>query len=145
MSKSRLGLILLALVVAGAGCATTAPAPTVTPAPAPTPTANGNIATEVEVNGGLVDRPVIRVTDDGFDPKELTVKKGDTVLFVNEGKNPHWPASAPHPTHTNYPEFDPKTGIAAGQIWEFTFEKVGLWPFHDHLNPKNFGKVTVTE
>ncbi len=136
MSQARLPLIALAFLLAGAGCATV-------PTPPPTPTTNTPAA--VETDGGLVDRPVILMTDAGFDPKETTVKKGDTVLFVNEGSNPRWPASAPHPSHTNYPEFDAKAGIAPGQMWEFTFENVGSWPFHDHLNASTFGKVTVTE
>ncbi|OGE87791.1 MAG: hypothetical protein A3J07_03705 [Candidatus Doudnabacteria bacterium RIFCSPLOWO2_02_FULL_49_13] len=81
----------------------------------------------------------------GFNPATLTIKKGDLVKFVNTDSKPHWPASAPHPTHTDYPEFDSKRAIAPGETWSFTFGKVGSWKFHDHLNSSSFGKITVTE
>ena len=87
----------------------------------------------------------IRITADGFEPANVTVKKGATVTFVNNDTKLRWPASGPHPTHTNYPEFDPKQGIAAGASWAFTFDRVGAWGFHDHLNATQFGRVTVTE
>jgi plastocyanin len=73
------------------------------------------------------------------------VKKGTKVTFVNNSTSAFQPASAPHPAHTDYPEFDPKRAIAAGASWEFTFDKVGTWRYHDHLNPTRFGTVIVTE
>jgi plastocyanin len=85
------------------------------------------------------------MTNDGFTPSQVTIAKGDTVTFVNNGTKPIWPASAPHPTHTNYPEFDADRGIAPGSSWSFTFTRVGSWGFHDHLNAQHFGKVIVTE
>ncbi len=58
-----------------------------------------------------------------------------------------------HPTHTKYPEtggcigskFDACKGYAPGTNWEFTFNEVGVWGFHDHLYPQFTGKITVTE
>jgi len=87
----------------------------------------------------------INMTAKGFEPSSLTVRTGTTVTFVNKDTKSHWPASAPHPTHTIYPELDPKAGIAAGASWAFTFDKAGEWKFHDHLTPTFFGTVTVTE
>ncbi len=104
--------------------------PTATPTPSPTPSTSGT---------------TISITSTGFSPAQVSVKKGTTVTFVNNDTKLRWPASAPHPAHTDYPAFDPKKGIAAGASWSFTFDKVGTWSFHDHLNPTQFGKVTVTE
>jgi plastocyanin len=88
----------------------------------------------------------VTIDDNGFSPQEITVKKGTTVTFINSSSNPKWPASNPHPTHTDYPEFDPKQqGIVAGQTWSFTFDKIGTWKFHDHLNPARRGTITVVE
>lgn len=87
----------------------------------------------------------ITMTDSGYAPASLEIKKGDTVTFVNNGTKANWPASAPHPTHTDYPEFDPKKGIAVGESWSFTFDRAGTWRFHDHLNPTRFGSITVAE
>ena len=68
-----------------------------------------------------------------------------------------WVASAQHPSHTVYagtarqehcPDtadtaFDQCAGESSG--YSFTFEKVGTWNYHDHLNATVFGKVIVTE
>lgn len=86
---------------------------------------------------------VVTRTDKGFSPKNVTLKKNDTILFkTNQGKM-FWPASDNHPVHTIYSEFDSKRPIPAGQSWSFTFKKEGTWGFHDHLNPYSEGKITV--
>lgn len=101
-----------------------------------------------ENDDNAVDQPSshsITITPTGFEPRELTVRQGDTVTFINNSGVESWPASGPHPVHTAYPEFDPKQGIANGDSWAFTFEKTGEWGFHDHLKSSVFGKITVTE
>src|SRR6185436_980984 len=40
---------------------------------------------------------VIKITDDGFSPSSITVKKGTKVTFANFTNNYAWPASDPHP------------------------------------------------
>jgi len=91
------------------------------------------------------DVAVFEVTYDGkaFTPSKLTINNGDVVIFKNESSTSFWPASGPHPTHTNYPEFDPKKAIGPGQTWQFKFTQSGTWPYHDHLNPSAFGTITV--
>jgi plastocyanin len=86
---------------------------------------------------------VISMTDTGFEPATVTVAPGTKVTFMNNGQAAHWPASGPHPTHTNLPGFDAKKGLATGESYSFTFDKVGTWGFHDHLNPQLFGSVVV--
>jgi plastocyanin len=96
-------------------------------------------------------------SETGYAPAALAIKVGDTVVFKNESAKNMWPASAMHPTHTAYsgttlsehcPDlanntFDACQGIAPGQSWSFTFEKIGEWKYHDHLTPSYFGKITV--
>lgn len=79
--------------------------------------------------------PTISISEAGFEPKELRIKTGDEVIFKNTGIQDHWPASDPHPTHTILPEFDAKKPIKSGQTFQFKFNKAGIWPCHDHLNP----------
>ena len=86
---------------------------------------------------------VVVYTDSGFSPKTVAVKLGDTVAFQNESSGDLWVASAPHPVHTDYPEFDAKKAYKKGEIYSFTFEKAGTWKFHNHLKPMDFGSVTV--
>lgn len=97
-------------------------------------------------HGGVNDDElIIRMTANGFEPRELTVVEDDEILFINNDDTDRWPASNFHPTHTLYPEFDPLKGIPPGESWKTTFKKVGVWKMHDHLIPHFTGKITVLE
>jgi hypothetical protein len=85
----------------------------------------------------------VRLTADGFVPAKLTIHAGETVRFVTDLDRPFWPASSVHPSHTIYPEFDPKMRIAATSSWSFVFDKVGSWRYHDHLSPNFEGVIEV--
>ncbi len=85
----------------------------------------------------------VTYTDSGYSPASLTIPVGAIVIFKNESSMNMWLASAPHPTHTIYPEFDAKTGIGKDQTYEFTFTKQGTWRYHDHLMPRNIGTIIV--
>lgn len=136
MSIPRCLLALFTLLVLGAGCADATPSPI--PLTPGTPD-------EVETGGGLVDTLVVRMTQNGFEPQTLTIQKGETVLFSNEGTRDIRPASNPHPVHSDYPEFDARENIIPGQFWNYTFEKVGTWNYHDHNNETLTGTIIVTE
>lgn len=86
---------------------------------------------------------VVHYTDRGFEPREIHVLQGDTVVFVNDTDHPFWPASDAHPSHGLYPDFDAKSEVAPGASWEFTFTKSGVWKFHDHLSARHTGKIVV--
>lgn len=101
-----------------------------TPTPAPTPTQ-------------ALSTKTVTYTTSGFSPASLTIKAGDTVVFKNNSAADFWPASGPHPTHTNYPEFDAKREIAPGASYSFTFARTGSWKYHNHLNPALTGTITV--
>ncbi len=105
----------------------------------------------VEAEGTLIE---VLITDDGFQPKKITIQKGTTVTFKNAGKNFHWPASDFHPTHSLYPteksgclgsNFDACKGLASGKAYPFTFDKVGSWTAHDHLYPGLTMQIDVVD
>ena len=81
------------------------------------------------------------LTDRGFLPSEITISQGSEVIFSTIRKIPFWPASDLHPSHSLYPEFDPKAPIAPTKDWRFTFTKPGTWKYHDHLNPQYEGVI----
>jgi len=85
----------------------------------------------------------ITYTDSGFEPANQTVAVGTTVRFVNNSSRSMWVASDDHPTHTDLPEFDDGRGVGPGETYEFTFEEVGDWGYHDHLNSRAEGVITV--
>lgn len=109
------------------------------------PTEAANPSTGEPTAPQNVDVAVFEVVYNGtnYSPAQLTIKNGDVVIFKNESDKSFWPASAPHPQHTDYPEFDPKKALGAGQEWQFKFTKTGAWGFHDHINPSAFGRITV--
>lgn len=93
------------------------------------------------------------ITDNGFSPREIKIKKGDAVRWTNQSSALSWPASAIHPTHSIYPEkggcidssFDACRGLAKGESFTFVFNFAGSWKYHDHLNPSKVGTVVVEE
>ena len=102
-----------------------------------------------------VPATVITFTDAGFNPSSITIKKGQTVRWMNNSGSKVWPASAVHPQHSAYPQksasdclgssFDACRALSQGESWDFTFTYVGNWKFHDHLHSSNTGVVNVTE
>jgi plastocyanin len=137
------------------------PAPSVdtiiTP-PAPADTTTGTNTSTSTSSTGTTAGPVT-ITYDGksFSPASVTVKKGNTVKWVDTSGQ-MWVASAPHPAHTGYDGTSRSTHCAPGYTgampfdecvlgssYSFTFDKVGTWPYHDHMNPSAFGSVVVTE
>ncbi len=90
-------------------------------------------------------------SSEGFFPSSTIVKKGDTVVFENGSDKPFWPASAPHPAHTGYPEkgscggsaFDACSAAESGGTWTFSPNKAGEWKYHNHLNPNLKGVLIV--
>lgn len=86
---------------------------------------------------------VVIVTKNGFSPANLVIKEGDTVVFKTNVDQPFWPASNVHPTHTAYPDFDPKKPIDPSDTWQFTFTEAGEYPFHDHIISTFEGNIIV--
>ncbi len=92
--------------------------------------------------GGDVE---IVLTEDGFVPDTISIRRGTTVVFTSTTGEYFWPASNLHPSHSIYSEFDPKEPIAPDGSWSFRFDKPGEWRFHDHIAPYYTGTITVTE
>ncbi len=93
----------------------------------------------------------VTYTDTGFSPANLKIKKGENVTFKNKSSQSMWPASGAHPTHLIYPTtggcigstFDACKGVQPGDSWSFKFDILGSWKYHSHLNPSDFGTITV--
>ncbi|MFZ3044196.1 MAG: hypothetical protein WA058_03795 [Minisyncoccia bacterium] len=90
-------------------------------------------------------------TDSGFSPSVLTIKKDTTVTFQNQSTKEMRVASNPHPIHDDYPTrggcisstFDSCSIIPPGGSWTFTFDTLGTWGYHNHLNAVDMGSVVV--
>ena len=129
------------------------------PPPAETGTSTSSGSSTESANppaSGTAMTAAVSYTASGFSPATVTIKKGGTVTWT--GTDSMWIASAPHPAHTGYdatsrqahcaPGYTGATPFdecAPGASYSFTFDKVGTWPYHDHMNASSFGKVVVVE
>lgn len=87
----------------------------------------------------------ITLSDDGFVPQYVRVRRGTRVTFTTTRDANFWPASNTHPAHTMYPEFDPKRPVTASESWSFVFDRVGVWNYHDHIRSYFTGTIYVEE
>jgi len=160
-------VLITILLVAGVGIwlvANRAEAPeSATMNPSETHTDVSSVSPEPMTDNG-VDNPepgagedmfaaLVTYTDSGFEPAVVTIKKGETVRFVDQSTGGMWVASAKHPTHAVYPQksetdclgssFDSCRALSAGEFWEFTFDEAGTWKYHNHVQPGHVGTVVV--
>ncbi|QSH39692.1 hypothetical protein JXR01_01650 [Candidatus Kaiserbacteria bacterium] len=108
---------------------------------------------EEEPMGDPVFHALVSYTNEGFEPQSVTIQKGETVRFVNQADAGMWVGGNNHPTHTNYPEtsedaclgtsFDTCRALQAGEFWEFTFNNIGEWGFHNHIRARDGGTIVV--
>lgn len=110
------------------------------PQPIPTPTPKEE--TKVPKAASEV---VVTITNAGFVPQTVRIKKGTQVTWTNTEKNPHWVASDPHPTHTGLPGFDSLSALTANDSYTYTFDKTGTFTYHDYLNPLKFKGTVIVE
>lgn len=86
---------------------------------------------------------IVTKTSRGFIPSKIVINAGDTVIFRSEEGKEYWPASNAHPSHGQYPAFDPKRALLADETWSMQFTLPGVWGFHDHLDSLMKGQIIV--
>ena len=69
-----------------------------------------------------------------FEPETVTVKRGDTVVWVNKDPFEH--------TATSKGAFDSRS-IAPGKSWKYTPSRVGEYPYLCTLHPNMKGMLKV--
>ena len=97
------------------------------------------------------------MSSNGFSPENLEINRDDAVIFLSVDEDLHWPASNIHPTHRLYPGsdiekcstaekdslFDSCRSLNQGESFTFTFNQLGTWSYHDHLNSGLRGIIIV--
>lgn len=136
-------IIVILLIVAGYFIFRGSSTPTLYPSSTDQTPISINNVPQTPTSTSTKENLVVNYTDSGFSPKTITIKKGQTVTFVNQSSSDMWVASNPHPVHTDYPGFDEKASVGNGGSWSFTFNKVGQWGYHNHKNPSSGGTVVV--
>ena len=119
-----------------------------TPAPAPAPVYvppdNGKIE-PVQPLSKQADF-IIDITTVGFSPDNITIKKGDSIIWTNRDRADHQVATA---SGNNYPDNGPTVAtnscgvLRLGQSCKVTFTAAGTWSYYDKLDSKFTGSVIV--
>jgi plastocyanin len=88
-------------------------------------------------SAGAQDQNVVTVPirDFFFDPAEITVESGTTVMWVNEGSHPHTVTS-------DDGQFDSEA-LNPGDSFMVTFSGQGTLTYHCEIHPSMTGSVTV--
>lgn len=108
----------------------------------PTPTTPPATTSESSPSATGISQDTIILTADGFSPKTLTIKTGTKVTWMNQSGADATVNSSPHPTHTDYPPLNLDSFQNGGTL-SLTFDKLGTYKYHNHLNPSQFGSIVV--
>lgn len=116
------------------------------PAQTTTPTSTPPGESSATEGGTMVEQPksenTVKITSSGFIPQNITIKKGESVTWINDDTENHTVNSAPHPVHTIYPKLN-IGAIKPADKASLSFPDSGSYKYHDHLNPSLIGSVTV--
>lgn len=107
----------------------------------PLPTTEGN--SDASTQSAVQTKNTITITSQGFNPPTITIKKGESVTWVNNDTVNHQVNSDNHPTHLLYPILNKVGLIKPSESKSLTFDTAGTYTYHDHLNAALVGKIIV--
>ena len=106
-----------------------------------TPTSPGS-------SGSGTAAATVTITAAGAAPKQVTVKQGSRVLFINNDSVTHEMFSDPHPEHDACPEINAVGSLAPNEQRETeNLNTVRTCGFHDHLRFQDSrlnGQIVIT-
>ena len=73
--------------------------------------------------------------DDIYNPKDISINKGDKVMWINNDFGVH--------TVTENQGLFSSKDLRPDQTFEYTFEAAGIYDYHCRLHPEMTGKITV--
>lgn len=133
---NKVGLVIVVLIIVVIGFFTLGGKKDSNTVTAPEPTAS-QVMEDKKAEGTAVT-----VTSTGYEPKDITVKKGTKVVWTNKSGAAVTVDSAQHPTHLVYPPLN-LGQFEDGASVSLVFNEAGKYFYHNHLNATQFGSVTV--
>ncbi len=89
---------------------------------------------------------LVSYSDNGFEPTELDIKKGDIVRFSNNSSHDLWVATVVADSGRLYPAgvqetcgqsaFDSCVSMKPFEFWEFKFDVVGEWSYRNNASER---------
>ena len=95
--------------------------------------------TVIGANNLPVNSVVVTISKNGFSPKSVTIKKGQTVVWKNED------ASSAHTVTSDNNNGPMSPELKKNSTYRDTFMEAGTYHYHCKLHPEMKGTVTVTE
>ena len=77
----------------------------------------------------------VSIEDFYFEPADVAIQPGDTVMWVNEGNTPH--------TVTSDDGWFDSEVLNPGESFTLTFPEAGTFSYHCEIHPSMTGSVTV--
>ena len=82
------------------------------------------------------DKKTVHIKDLKYEPKELKIKAGETVTWVNDDDKDHTIVS-------DDGSFDSSDNLSRGEKYKFTFKKKGKYAYHCKYHPREKGVIIV--
>lgn len=104
-----------------------------------------SIGSQETTSGGTeADKQNVNIVlgNSGFTPKDIIIKVGTRVIWINKSGAAATVSSGDHPTHLLY-SFLNLGEFADSSSVQVVFNKPGKYSYHNHLNPSQTGTVTV--
>ncbi len=79
-------------------------------------------------------------TSNGFSPSTLEIAAGQTIRFLNISQESMRVVSLSSP---NVDEYDQSKTSKAGEFYEFTVNKKGIWKYKNYTEPEKMGTIIV--
>jgi plastocyanin len=99
-----------------------------------------------DANYTVTDAPSVAefvYTKDGYSPKTVTIKAGETISFINKSEIETQPSFGEHMNHAAYPDKKVHPSLKMGESDKITFPEAGTFEFHNHHNEDHKGTVVV--
>lgn len=84
----------------------------------------------------------VRITQAGFEPSTLTVKRGTKVVWTNTDDALHQVAANPYPTGKDLPSLKSEI-LNNAQTYSYIADKTGSFGYHDQIKPTINGTLVI--
>lgn len=86
----------------------------------------------------------VTISDKGFLPGTIQIKKGQTITWLNTDQSLHWVMADPYPTGDSLRGFDSMDSLGFNDTYSYRFDSPGKFTYHDQLHPYSYhGTVQV--
>lgn len=90
------------------------------------------------------DEVTVRLAQIAFEPKNLRIKQGTKVVWINDDDVEHYVNTDSHPSHTYFLTQNSEV-LKNGDSYSLTFEKRGVYPYHCSAHANSMVGTIIVE